>query len=198
MYKRITEPWIGKDYQTGINDCQVLAIGESHYCKNVDQFTPKITQEIIRDLYDPNSEFEYYKNTYSKFVNAIAGEKQNFYGKEIWWNKLAFYNYIQTPMSGPRKSPKKAEYQQSEEAFWEILEKIRPTHLIVWGYRLYNNLPQKGCGLSSIIMSDGSEIEQWQYNLKDRTPIKVLRMKHPSSSYSTSYWHEAITKFLLQ
>ena len=156
-----------------------------------------ITQEIIRDLYDPNSEFERYKNTYSKFINAVSGQKQYFDGKKIWWNKLAFYNYIQTPMSGPRRSPKKVEYQQSEEAFWEILEKIRPSHILVWGYRLYESLPQTGIGLPSIVMHDGTEVEQWQYNLRDCTNVKVLRMKHPSSSYSTNYWHNAISKFLM-
>lgn len=196
MFKIIAEPWVGKDYEKGINGCKVLGLGESHYCANPSDFNPEITRNVISDLYDPQSEHEPYKNTYAKFINALAGEKLDFSGKEKWWGKIAFYNYVQTPMTGARVSPSIEDFKNSEEAFFKVIEKLRPSHIIVWGKRLFEYTPSCGQELPSIKMSDGTEVRRWEYVLKDGLHVKLMEMKHPSTGFSTDYWNEAIQRFL--
>lgn len=196
IYKRITIPWIGKFYKKGINGKKLLALGESHHCDKASDFTPDITIEVIRDLFDPNSFHEPYKNTFAKFINSLAGEKQNIQGKEKWWDKIAFYNYIQKPIPKARQAPTSEDFKKSEEAFFDLLEQLRPTHIIAWGKRLFNNLPNCGKPLSPLKNHKGKDVRRWEYRLKDGTPINLIEISHPSSGYATYKWHGVITQFL--
>ena len=67
-------PWIGKHYSTtGYAGKRILALGESHYCEKSSDATEDITRKVIADLFDPHSEHEAYKNTYTKFAEALLG-----------------------------------------------------------------------------------------------------------------------------
>lgn len=67
------QPWVGSGYERGIAGLKVLVLGESHYCARLEDDVPEVTVNVIRDLLDPESEFEAYKNTYTKFERALAG-----------------------------------------------------------------------------------------------------------------------------
>lgn len=193
------QPFVGKNYASSIWKQRVMALGESHYCANPSDAISTITQDIIMDLYNPNSTFEYYKNTYTKFVNSLSGIKfkwKNFEDIEQIWNSIIFYNYVQFPISSARKAPTKQEFTDSEDAFWEILEKYRPNKIIVWGQRLYKHLPQKGYQLPDIIAPNGKAIKTFAYTLQDGTEIQLLPIYHPSGPFSSEYWHNIINKFL--
>lgn len=91
------KPFIGQDY--GKNNIRMMLLGESHYCNDPEEYRENITQEVIEDLYDPNSEHEPYKNTYIKAMNASEGrkletpqEKKNFLPKPLFiiLSKLLF------------------------------------------------------------------------------------------------------------
>ena len=67
-------PWIGEIYSTtGYAGKRILALGESHYCEKASDATEDITQKVIADLFDPQSGHEAYKNTYTKFAEALLG-----------------------------------------------------------------------------------------------------------------------------
>ena len=89
-------PWIGKHYyKTGFAGKRILVLGESHYCQNVSDASEDITRLVIMDLFDPTSEHEAYKNTYTKFAQALLGRGElSFADKELFWNSVAFYNYV--------------------------------------------------------------------------------------------------------
>ena len=102
------KPWVGENYETGIHQGKKLMIlGESHYCANPEtEATEDITIKVIEDLLDPFSEYEGYKNTYTKFAKAVVGEKQfSDETKKEFWQHVIFYNYVQTAISGARVSP---------------------------------------------------------------------------------------------
>ena len=74
MHKLNFLPWIGNYYSTtGFAGKRILALGESHYCENASDATEDITRKVITDLFDPQSEHEAYKNTYTKFAEALLG-----------------------------------------------------------------------------------------------------------------------------
>ena len=189
-------PWVGSGYERGIAGRKVLVLGESHYCARPEDDVPEVTVNVIRDLLDPESEFEAYKNTYTKFERALAGTELDWQGKARLWNSVVFYNYVQTPLSGPRRAPSAQEFRSSETAFFEVLEHFRPDCVLVWGRRLYNALPQAGAQGEDLLLPDGGYQETWTYTLRDGYPVRLLPITHPSAGFTPSYWHEAIMSFI--
>ncbi len=189
-------PWVGKQYDKGVWGRRVMALGESHYCASPDEATPEITRDVIKDLLNPGSEHEGYKNTYTKFERALAGKALSFDEKVAVWHSIIFYNYVQVSISGARVSPTAQDFLLSEGAFFEVLEEYRPDRVIAWGKRLYNNLPQKGYQLSDIIVATGDKIETWAYETVGGHVVQVLPITHPSSGFVWEYWHEVIKAFI--
>ena len=98
-------PWVGSAYTMGIEGKRMMALGESHYCANPCDADSGMTNRIIRLLFEPDREHEGFMNTYTKFERALAGKPLSLAEKEQWWNRILFYNYVQSPISGPRKEP---------------------------------------------------------------------------------------------
>ncbi|MDM1370764.1 hypothetical protein [Myroides marinus] len=189
-------PWVGTAYQDGINGKCVLVLGESHYCANEIDAVPTLTQEIIKDLFDSNSPHEGYKNTYTKFAKALVGTDISFEDKERIWNSVAFYNYVQEPISGARVAPTDKQFRDSDEAFFEILEQLQPDYIIAWGQRLYDNLPNVGFLAKSLKVSPEELYEVWCYTVSSGRNIPLLRITHPSAAFSWDVWYNTINKFL--
>ena len=189
-------PWVGKNYKQGIYGRRVLVLGESHYCARQEDDTPYVTRKVIADLLDPNGEHEAYKNTYTKFERALAGKVLDWQEKAELWNSIIFYNYVQIPMTGPRISPTVEEFKDSAQAFFEVLDRYRPDCVIVWGKRLYNNLPHVGYQGPELRLQDGTCLETWVYSIADGQSVQVLPIQHPSTGFSWDFWHEAIKQYL--
>ncbi len=189
-------PWVGSNYNIGWNRKRVMILGESHYCASSEEAVPQITNQVIADLMDADSEHESYKNTYTKFSNAMIGKQLSPDEKIKFWQSVMFYNYVQTPMSGARVSPTQKDFTDSETAFFEVLDAYRPDYIIVWGKRLYNNLPRKGYQLPDLILPDGDSVETWAYETHDRHLVQLLPVMHPSSAFVISYWHGVIKAFI--
>ena len=197
------KPWVGENYETGIHQGKKLMIlGESHYCANPEtEATEDITIKVIEDLLDPFSEHEGYKNTYTKFAKAVVGEKQfSDETKKEFWQHVIFYNYVQTAISGARVSPTTEQFRNSEQAFFEIISQYQPDLIIVWGKRLYNNLPQQGTQLPDLQISQGiyagESSEVWSYTIGGKT-IALLPITHPSASmFELQYHKDLIYQFI--
>ena len=199
MKKVRLAPWIGKNYRpTGFAGKRILALGESHYCENASDATEDINRKVIADLFDPQSEHEAYKNTYTKFAKALLGCRAlTFEDKERFWNSVAFYNYVQFPMSRPRMVPSRGNFKNSEAAFFEVLEMLRPDIVIVWGHRLYNNLPQGGLQGDDLRAPDWHWVETWRYFLEDGKEVKIIPIRHPSWFFSPSYWYKFLSTTII-
>lgn len=128
-------PWIGKNWGVSFGGKLILVLGESHYCASPADAYPGMTWDIIKDLFDPNSPHEPYKNTYTKFAKALSGkfDRMTIADKEELWESVAFYNYIQEPLTGPRTAPSDAQFKASEEAFEEVVDTWQPDVIIAWG-----------------------------------------------------------------
>lgn len=190
-------PWVGKRYYEGIGGKKILVLGESHYCAKPEDDTPFVTRKVIENLLDPAAEHESYKNTYTKFERALAGKVLDWQGKVDLWNSVIFYNFVQRPMTGPRISPEPGDFKDSYAAFFEVLEEYRPDCIIVWGKRLYNNLPQEGHQGPDLQLPDGTFQETWIYTLSGGKRVHVMPVLHPSSGFSWDFWHEAIRRCLV-
>lgn len=190
-------PWVGNHYQEGINGKRVLVLGESHYCAKSSEAVPTITIEVIKDLFDVNSTHEPYKNTYTKFAQAIAGRKLDYKGKEEVLHSVAFYNYVQYALEKTRTAPSDEEFENSSAAFFEVLEQLQPDYIIAWGKRLYDNLPDSGFLAKSLKVPGQDEHEIWCYTLKNGKNVPVLPILHPSAGFSWDWWNETFDAFLV-
>lgn len=183
-------PWVGDAYARAYYGKRLMVLGESHYCAAED-VRPTMTTDVLRTVFDSEEEFEGYMNTFTKFARALDGTDVSRTEQERVWQRVMFYNYVQVPMTYARVSPTTAQFRSSDDAFFAILEKYRPEKIIVWGSRLYNNLPRQG--------EQGQDVkgrETWIYRLKDGTPVHLLPVTHPSAGFSPTEWHEVISKFL--
>ena len=191
-------PWVGQAYRVGFAGKRVLVLGESHYCASPQDAVPTITRDVIKGLSDPTLEHEPYMNTYTKFVETMVGrDRLTHREKGDFWESVAFYNFVQSPLPKARLAPSVEEFRSGETAFFEVLEELRPETVVAWGSRLYNNLPKGGMQGDDIKGPDGRWMETWKYFLRDGSPVHVIPIMHPSSSsFSPSYWHEIISTII--
>lgn len=187
-------PWVGKNYQQGIQGKKIMVLGESHYADH--ECDENFTTEIIADHFlNPADPHEGWKNTYTKFERALAGHELSQTEKEELWNSFLFYNFIQEPLTGARMKPTEEQYKAAQIPFLEVLEEYQPDCVIVWGDRLYNSLPQ--CGkIGEYITGQFWEKETWKYQLLNGHEVTVMAIQHPSGGFSWDAWHEMISKFI--
>jgi hypothetical protein len=197
-------PWEGENYQKGgFNGKKILVIGESFYCSE-EEAVATLTTNIVED-YLAIRKGEYRKNnggwtnTYLKFERSLKGKETNPEESRIIWNSIAFYNYLQVPMSGARESGSPIDYKNAEKAFFEVLNKLQPDLIIVWGVRLFQKLPGIkegwiGCDLLEFDWDNGQnkKINNGYYQLKNGKKSRVVAIYHPSVGYSWDKWHKVI------
>lgn len=200
-------PRVGKNYSKGgIFGKRIMVLGESHYCAEhcADCGAPchntecgNFTSNVMERYFDADCEYEPWMNTFRKFERSLVNKvTDRTLSREIW-DSLLFYNYLQVAMTQSRVAGNKEDYFNAETAFYEILEVYRPEFVIVWGYRLWNNLPNgESWGWNEDVNIDGTLYENGYYQLKDGSKVNIIAIQHPSSGYSWDYWHRVIDLFL--
>ena len=192
------EPWKGENYPTsGFNGKKVLVIGDSFYCSE-EEAVPTLTKKVITDyLAIRNGEFRENKgewtNTYLKFERSLEGKETTPEDSRRIWNSIAFYNYLQVPMSGARESGSKLDYTNAENAFFEVINELQPDLIIVWGVgKLFNNLPEDRWTWGKPLDIDGWEIKNGYYQLDNNKQTRCIAVYHPSTGYQWDWWHKVI------
>ena len=109
-------------------------------------------------------------------------------------------------MGGPREAGTSVQYRQAGKAFFEAIQKYQPEYIIVWGKRLWNNLPgdnghyEKASGVHwedcNDIEVEGTWVPNGFYVMSGGKRVKALVVNHPSVGYSWDYWYQVIQRFL--
>ena len=195
------EPWKGKNYlTTGFNGKKILVIGESFYCseEEADKYAATLTEKIVNDyLAIRNGEFRENKgewtNTYLKFERSLVGEETTPERSREIWNSIAFYNYLQIPMSGARESGSPIDYKNAEKAFFEVINELQPDLIIVWGVgKLFNNMPEDRWTWGKRLDVDGWDINNGYYQLDNEKQVRCIAVYHPSTGYQWDWWYKVI------
>lgn len=209
----VFNPYVGINYEYGITydrgnslvfgtkanpGKKVLVLGESHHCEEGDvalTFTSDVMDWYLKAEQAKN--WERWMNTFEKFERSIVGDYTDKSMRQKLWNSVMFYNYLQVPMDGPRKAATTEQYQQAGAPFFKILEKYQPECVIVWGRRLWLNLPDDDRweeGNHSIMPNE--DIWNGSYRLSNGKIVNALSVYHPSCGYSWDYWHRIIRCWL--
>ncbi len=201
-------PWIGKNYKNGIKNKKILIIGESHICGGCkeqcgdlnieDKECREMTTIAVRHFLDYKQgkvDFKHWMNTYTRFSNVFQNKKLSEDEMFEFWNNISFYNYVQFATNEARISPSSDEFTNSENAFLEILDELKPDLVIAWGDRLWSNMPLGG----QYKKSESSKINWGKglyYYKLENTEIPVMCTYHPSSSAFNYGWYEIIQEAL--
>lgn len=199
-------PRIGKGYaRGGIFGKKILALGESHYCGSgcadcgecgkhpeCSDFTTKVVNWCL----NPSVEREGWMNTYLKFERSLVGKETTPLESRKIWDSIAFYNFLQVAMGGAREAGTNQQYRAAAEPFMQVLEELQPDVLIVWGVRLWNNLPNRNWADGSKVAVDGYEVQNGYYTLPSGKKVKAVCVYHPSVGYDWSFWHKVIVNFI--
>lgn len=215
-------PWIGKDYECGLSfddssklqlgvskdgGSKVLVLGECIYSESEDKDSDEnekdglltSTIEILKDYLNADPRFNVTVRAYRKFERSLSAfETQNISSSNLW-NHLAYYTYVQKPIASQRHNPNYKDYEDSEHAFFQVLTDLKPNVVIVWGNRLYSNLPDSNKEMDFIgskgkdISFDGFTIPSWIYKLSN-VSIHVFPVYHPASGYAWNSWHKVIVE----
>ena len=136
----IFEPWVGPLYwEEGLDGYRLLILGESHYGDPGTEYT-EFTINVVRELGQEKRHAFFTK--VQKFVMRIPkGVRVSDSDRAAFWNRVAFYNYIQSLLAGPRVPKQQEHWDGASKQFIEVLNKLNPHGLLRSGHELSKHLP---------------------------------------------------------
>lgn len=191
-------PFIGENYFSSTP--KVLILGESVYKKEDEKKPGKnVAKKMIHGISTHewnNSFFTRIQDMFSNEddYNKIDDETYEL-SRALFWQRSAFYEYIQEPLEGVRTRPSEDQWANAQEPFLEVIEYLIPDIIIVLGNDNYKHLPNIGSNAKNIkIKNDIMEV--WKYNIKEKTSY-VCKVQHPSSfGFKKQKWMDLYEKFL--
>lgn len=148
---RAFNPWVGDRYwTTGLNGLRLLILGESQYDAHSDGVeewtgapTPECkfsTQAIVQELaIDKRNRF--FTKVAKLVLNKPAGAWLSDEDRRSFWQQVAFYNYIQWWLRGPRYRPSRDMWTDARSALLEVLNELSPSVMLILGNELLSQLP---------------------------------------------------------
>jgi len=189
-------PWVGEYYASASQfGKKILILGDSHYQWNkaepIDD-QGDLTVDCIKEQISGDGSHAFW----TRIVSAFLNHRPTLAEKALFWNSVAFYNYIQFSVGfGARVRPTDQMWTDSEPGFVQVLNSQKPDMILVLGYENWDHLPELG-GASGPEIS-GAEHKRsgtWRYPYAGGAAL-AYAVPHPSSGgFSGSYWHPYVMR----
>lgn len=191
-------PWIGARYEDGFHGRRVLVLGESHYnvwCGERHELAPSFTRECIAEVIERIDGAPFWKNVEQALLNEYREEHPNggrwapSGGKNLW-DRLSFYNFIQTPVEGgPGDRPTPQQFIDGDAPFRRVLEILLPDRVWVCGKALMN-------GMGATVEAPHRDLQAFSFD--NGTKLWCFATVHPSFRFfSWKREHPRIMEFLV-
>jgi hypothetical protein len=136
----------------------------------------------------------------SRFWNRVRyrlrGEEFRDKPAHVFWSKVAFYNFIQSPVSGgARVRPTGDQWAVAAPAFLEVLKNLRPDRVWIIGRELWRHIPARQ-GKGPDIAVDGATLPLEWFTLDDGQKAFVTATPHPASSLFVRELAPALAEFV--
>jgi hypothetical protein len=186
------QPWIGPLYPASAK--RLLLLGEGHHGDDPDAvgMTIPVVEEWLSGISNPAYRF------FTHLAVALSGKEPWEVDRRAAFASIAFYNYVKKVMPYARVAPSRDDFAQSEIAFREVVESIRPTHIAVCGSRLWEAMPPfdppESDGFRALL-SD-REFHLGRYRTASAAPLAMC-IRHPQSGFNGRAWHPRLVAFLV-
>ncbi len=211
---RFYTPFVGQNYQQGINGKKVLVLGASFYCNKTEcQFYNNCTDTAKKDSSAYNAKCPSYQNDnllltdepshcvgdgtpthtrFAKYMGELIGS-DDYYKT---WSHLAFTNYVQfflpANTEGFRETYPSDLSERDFKAFIETLQELQPDVVVIWGSIINSRLKENN---EYLISKDELKATEY-YVCHIKVPgishkIALINPYHPSSSA----WYGDMEKF---
>ncbi|WP_158642852.1 hypothetical protein [Mucilaginibacter ginsenosidivorax] len=198
-------PWVGEHYSVLPAENRVLLIGESHYLTDsagskAEHEKDNLTRRIVGSKgIDQKGRSNFYINTQKLMLGNGTLQKRERY---IFWSRLAFYNFIQTPMDSLKHRPTEEHMLIASDNFIDVIKVLKPSVCVFLGLGAAEKL-------NEVIHNSAYKFEREIGGAKkvgkntprigriiapDGQVIKLLFVKHPSSYFSPGSWNLFLTK----
>ena len=150
--------------------------------------------QVIKDYLNPSKCSGKWANTYKKFERSLVNEETTIEKAKEIWQSIAFFNFLQVAMTEARKSGTPEDYMEGQKAFLEVVDKLQPDLIIVWGVgKLYEYLPgiKDGWIWGDKLKVDEYDVKNGYYQRKGKKS-RVIAVYHPSTGYQWDWWHKVI------
>jgi hypothetical protein len=132
-------PWIGDQFQSGLRGLRLLIVGESHYGPKNQNYDPGFTVNCVRNVVRGEWKLKFFGNLQSNLADAGLGVESPtcLRARKEFWERVAFYNYIQEMISAPGIAPSTSAWERAREPFREVLNELQPNCVLFACKRLY-------------------------------------------------------------
>ncbi|WP_263820012.1 hypothetical protein [Salinibacter sp.] len=137
------EPWVGDNYEEGIEDgIQLLILGESHYGTS-ESDDASFTQRVVATHGQENRHAFFTKT--AKLVLGLTGEDHlSDEQSHQFWERVAFYNYVQEYVGEtPDGTVDPEMWEGAKKPLLTVLDRLNPDALLVLGKGTGNHLPDE-------------------------------------------------------
>jgi hypothetical protein len=198
-------PWIGKNFKN--NKKRLLIVGESHYAlgDNDEEYQKRykdatdnktLTRECI---YESPVCGEWRNNTFDNIHRVLL--RSNDFDKELFWEQVAFYNFIQRLMDyRVKERPTWVDFYSSWKTFIELIKILKPTDCIFIGVSASNSYNQAmeelGVKYEPVKWLEGigtAYARTATISLND-DEIKLSFIQHASKMFSWSNWNTFLSR----
>ena len=135
----LSQPFEGSNFQSHPEfPGRLLVVGESAYLTSEDllsEFTKVLLSGVATGGRTSGGRINYFR----KLFFVLTGKRSRAVDDAKWksvWNSLAFYHFVQTPLTGARQRPTVDDWQKSKAAFARILARLNPALVLMTGKQL--------------------------------------------------------------
>jgi len=192
-------PWIGDLYFQSVSEKKgFLIVGESHYHDKTLQSIQKhndvnFTREVIEEL--AIDKFYYGTKIFPNLHRALFQNDE--FDSEIFWNLIAYYNFIQHPMETKKDRPSYKDYYAGWKTFFEVIKILQPSACLFIGTTSADSLSH--AIVDSSFTMNGLIWGEYISNAyaknstlmdKEGNEVKLIFIRHTSQMFSWKLWNE--------
>lgn len=201
-------PWKGRNFGRP-NDLnlpnRLLLVGESHYGASADD--QNITTKVV-EAYVLEGGLRFFTGALKAIMGTDAQATQD--ERASFYNAVAFYNFIQHMLESREDRPTQDNWQYATGAFPSCLDLVKPSHILVFGFGIWDYLPGERFSpslqlerdvlthLPSRYRNDDSHRDRgWigRYGYAGGASL-VMKIQHSSIAFSPVEWHPVLQWFL--
>lgn len=184
-------PWIGNQYENGLRGAKVLILGESHYLWNKYGGRDE-SKNVVQQTIDQGPGNRFWHRVQIGFIGHVATAEE----RRDFWESVAFYNFIQKPMTSHRTRPTAKQWQFAADPFLGILDRLKPELVAVFGKGVFSRLQDLGIEDNPAFAAETSAHTRRIPHGQDRSCLAV-GFKHPSAGFG-GYKHHPLVLAAVQ